>query len=91
LLIDPHDHPPRWFQYDIPDNAALLVVISIIGISILVSVIAARRGKAGRDRWKQIRLARHEISLDIGAAAAAARGPTGVRAENITAVGAMAW
>jgi tellurite resistance protein TerC len=43
MLIDPHDNPPRWFQYDIPDNAALLIVIGIIGISIVASLIAAQR------------------------------------------------
>jgi len=48
MLIDPHDHPPRWFQYDIPDNAALLIVLSIIALSVLASLIAARREETGR-------------------------------------------
>jgi tellurite resistance protein TerC len=43
MLIDPHDSPPRWFQYDIPDMAALASVMGIIAISILASIIAARR------------------------------------------------
>lgn len=43
MLIDPHDQPPRWFQYDIPDGTALLVVVIIIAISILASMVVARR------------------------------------------------
>jgi tellurite resistance protein TerC len=43
MLIDPHDQPPRWFQYDIPDTAALLVVLAIIGLAILASIVVARR------------------------------------------------
>jgi tellurite resistance protein TerC len=43
MLIDPHDHPPRWwFQYDISTPASLLAVAGIILISIVLSVIAAR-------------------------------------------------
>jgi tellurite resistance protein TerC len=42
MLIDPHDHPPRWFQYDIPDMVSLLVVVGIIGTSILISIVAAK-------------------------------------------------
>lgn len=48
MLIDPHDEPPRWFQYDIPDLAALLVVLGIIGVAILASLVAARREKQSR-------------------------------------------
>jgi tellurite resistance protein TerC len=48
MLIDPHDNPPRWFQYDIPDSAALLVVIGIISLAILASLVAARREEATR-------------------------------------------
>jgi tellurite resistance protein TerC len=47
MLIDPHDRPPLWFQYDIPDGAALVVVGGIIALAILVSIIAAR-GEAAR-------------------------------------------
>lgn len=43
MLIDPHDHPPRWFQYDIPDGTSLIVVLVIIAVAILGSLIAARR------------------------------------------------
>jgi tellurite resistance protein TerC len=48
MLIDPHDHPPRWFQWDIPDGGALLFVIVIIAVAILVSMIAARREAEAR-------------------------------------------
>ena len=42
MLIDPHDKPPLWFQYDIPDGVSLAVVVGIIALSILASVIATR-------------------------------------------------
>jgi tellurite resistance protein TerC len=43
MLIDPHENPsPKWFQYDMPDFGALLVVVIIIAISILISMIAAK-------------------------------------------------
>lgn len=43
MLIDPHDNPPKWFQYDIPDVTALLVVVIMIAIAILASMIKSRR------------------------------------------------
>ena len=45
MVIDPHDNPPRWFQYDIPDNVALAVVVAIIAIFISASIVSARREK----------------------------------------------
>jgi tellurite resistance protein TerC len=48
MLIDPHDQPPRWFQYDMPDGASLLVVGGIIFISILASVVSAARKELKR-------------------------------------------
>ncbi len=45
MLLDPHDDPPRWFQVDIPDTLALVVVVLIIGVSIAASMIVARREK----------------------------------------------
>jgi tellurite resistance protein TerC len=45
MLIDPHDRPPRWFQYDIPDSSSLAVVVSIIAAAILVSLIVTRRDR----------------------------------------------
>ena len=50
MLIDPHDRPPRWFQYDIPDNTSLLVVVTIIAVAILASIIVSRREKEARAR-----------------------------------------
>jgi tellurite resistance protein TerC len=43
MLLDPHDNPPRWFQLDIPITTSLIVVAGIILVSMVVSVIAARR------------------------------------------------
>jgi tellurite resistance protein TerC len=43
MLIDPHDNKPHWYQYDIPDFTSLLVVVTIIAISILASLVSARR------------------------------------------------
>jgi tellurite resistance protein TerC len=43
MLLDPHENPPRWFQIDIPDTTSLLIVVTIIAISILISLITARR------------------------------------------------
>ncbi len=43
MLLDPHDKPPAWYQFEIPIAAALGLVILIIAISILASIIAARR------------------------------------------------
>jgi tellurite resistance protein TerC len=43
MLIDPHDNPPRWFQWDIPDGGALLFVLILIAVSILASIIVTRR------------------------------------------------
>ncbi len=45
MLIDPHDHPPRWFQWDMPDPLALVCVVGIIALSIFVSMIASAREK----------------------------------------------
>jgi tellurite resistance protein TerC len=43
MLLDPHEQAARWFQVDIPDTAALAVVVLIIGISIAASQWVARR------------------------------------------------
>jgi TerC family integral membrane protein len=45
MLIDPHDKPRRWFQYDIPTSVSLLVVAGILIIAIVLSLTVARRGK----------------------------------------------
>ncbi len=46
MLLDPHDHPPQWFQIEIPTSVSLLVVAAILLISIALSVTAARREKS---------------------------------------------
>lgn len=47
MLIDPHDHAAKWYQYDIPDGLSLLVVVGIIGTSILASAVSAKRSGPG--------------------------------------------
>jgi tellurite resistance protein TerC len=44
-VVLPHVPEPRWFQMEIPIGTSLAVVGSIILMSILCSVIAARRGE----------------------------------------------
>ena len=45
MLLDPHGHPPEWFQIEIPTAVSLLVVAAILAISIALSITAARREK----------------------------------------------
>jgi tellurite resistance protein TerC len=45
MLIDPHEKAPRWFQYDMPTSVSLLVIAGIILLSMIASVISARREK----------------------------------------------
>jgi tellurite resistance protein TerC len=47
MLLDPHDHPPRWFQIEIPTGVSLMTVATIILIAILLSVMVAEREKRG--------------------------------------------
>jgi len=45
MLIDPHENPsPKWFQYDVPDVTALIVVVAILAVSILASLFVAGKG-----------------------------------------------
>jgi tellurite resistance protein TerC len=48
MLLDPHGHPTRWFQIEIPTGVSLLVVAAILSISIALSVTAAKRDKLKR-------------------------------------------
>ena len=43
MLLDPHDHPPRWMHVAIPTSLSLLIVAAILLVSVALSVIAARR------------------------------------------------
>ena len=45
MLLDPHDHPPQWFQIEIPTGVSLLTVAAIILIAIVLSVMAVAREK----------------------------------------------
>ena len=45
MLLDPHGHEPKWFQFEISTAVSLFVVASIILGSIIVSVIAMQRQK----------------------------------------------
>jgi hypothetical protein len=49
MLLDPHDDPPKWFQVDISNSLSLGVVLGLIGLSILISVMAARRDRLAGD------------------------------------------
>jgi tellurite resistance protein TerC len=55
MLLDPHGEESvagapeaMWFQFHIPTTISLLVVGGILGVSILFSVVAARRENRGR-------------------------------------------
>ncbi len=43
MLLDPHDHVPKWFQVKIPTTTSLLMVAAILVVAIALSVTAARR------------------------------------------------
>jgi len=45
MLLNPHGHEPKWFQLEISTGVSLLVVAGIFLVSIVLSVIAARREK----------------------------------------------
>lgn len=48
MLVDPHSHDPKWFQYKIESLPSLLIVAGIILISMIWSVLAGRREKRAR-------------------------------------------
>jgi len=49
MLLDPHDHEPKWFQFEISTIVSLLVIAAILFTAILFSVAATQRErKAGR-------------------------------------------
>ena len=45
MLLDPHGHPPQWFQIEIPTGVSLMTVAAIILIAIVLSVMVAEREK----------------------------------------------
>ena len=50
MSIDPHDRPPMWFQYDLPDGASLLVVVGIIAMAILISLAVPKSAPPARKK-----------------------------------------
>jgi tellurite resistance protein TerC len=46
MLLDPHNHQPKWFQVALPTSVSLMVVAAILLISIALSVTAAHRERA---------------------------------------------
>jgi tellurite resistance protein TerC len=46
MLLDPHENLPAWYQVDISTSVALALVALIILISIMASIVAARREEA---------------------------------------------
>jgi tellurite resistance protein TerC len=45
MLVSPHSHEPKWFQYEISTAVSLLVIAGILATAILLSIAAARREK----------------------------------------------
>jgi len=50
MLLDPHDHEPKWFQTEIPTGVSLGVVAGIILTAITLSIMATRREKDASKR-----------------------------------------
>jgi tellurite resistance protein TerC len=45
MLLDPHSHPARWFQIEIPTGVSLMIVAAIILSAIVLSIMVAEREK----------------------------------------------
>jgi tellurite resistance protein TerC len=45
MLLDPHDHEPKWFQVQIPTNISLMIVGTVVLIAIVLSTMVAEREK----------------------------------------------
>jgi tellurite resistance protein TerC len=45
MLIDPHDNPPKWFQWDMSTSLSLVVVAAILLLSVMLSITATWREK----------------------------------------------
>ena len=45
MLLDPHDHEPKWFQIQIPTNISLMIVGAVVLIAIVLSTMVAEREK----------------------------------------------
>jgi tellurite resistance protein TerC len=47
MLLDPHDHEPKWFQFEISTVISLLVIAVVLSSSITLSMVVAKKEKAG--------------------------------------------
>lgn len=45
MLLDPHDAPPRWFQYHLPAGVSLAVLAGLLAFTILWSLASRPPGK----------------------------------------------
>jgi tellurite resistance protein TerC len=45
MLVSPHGHEPKWFQFEISTIASLLVIAAILATAILFSITATQREK----------------------------------------------
>lgn len=54
MLLDPHGHDPKWFQYKIESNLSLIIVGVIIATSMALSVVAGSREKRARAGGKKL-------------------------------------
>jgi tellurite resistance protein TerC len=45
MLLDPHDHEPKWFQIQIPANISLMIIGTVVLIAIVLSTMVAEREK----------------------------------------------
>lgn len=43
MLLSPHDKPPKWYQMEIPISASLAIVAGVILVSIIASILVARK------------------------------------------------
>jgi tellurite resistance protein TerC len=46
MLLDPHDHEPRWYQWEISTEISLLVILLILSVSITLSVLVRPKKNA---------------------------------------------
>lgn len=46
MLLDPHDHEPAWYQFEISTAISLLVILLVLSASITLSVLARAKEKS---------------------------------------------
>jgi len=54
MLLDPHEHAPKWFQlkYPIPTNVSLMIIGAVVLIAIVLSTMVAEREKRTANQRK---------------------------------------